>query len=553
MIDHELRQKLMLYISEVWKRRWIAFGVCITLCLAGWGWVISQPDVFSSSGRIYVDTQTVLRPLLSGLAVESDVGAELRAMQETLLSRPNLERVARVTDLDINAQSSDEMEELLSGLKKRIAVNRSAAEIYTLTVSDVQPLRAKDTVQALMDIFVENNIGRHRQDMESAQKFLNEQLNYYETQLEDAEQRLAKFKQENMAFLPGSDDYYERLSTAQSDLSGSEARLRESIRERDVLRQELQALPPMVATTATLGPPSDAGLELIQVQAELRNLQEELGKMLLSYTDRHPDVLALKRRIADLRREQKDLQAQNAAYEAGQAPPGSGGPLQGAQVPNPAYTGIQIRLIEKETEIAGLEQVVERLQQKVATLQGSAMAVPEVEAQLKKLDRDYGIIKAKYDALLQRRESANLAEKRSETGDAVQFRVVEAPQVPTTPTSPNRPLLLTAVAILGLGGGIGVALFLTLMNDTFVDARGLKDHFDLPVFGAVTLVEGMGSRAQRVVGMSIFMIACAMFASTYSGLMVVENEIGLREAVQILTESGSATAAIDAVSQAFIR
>ncbi|MDV7390147.1 hypothetical protein RZS08_02285, partial [Arthrospira platensis SPKY1] len=118
-------------------------------------------------------------------------------------------------------------------------IGRSRADIYTLEVSDTQPERARDTVQALMDIFVETNLGRSRQDLDSAQAFLNEQLAYYETQLTAAEQRLAQFKQRNMAFL-GRGGYYERLSEAKQDAGTAEARFQDALRERSLLQEQLE-------------------------------------------------------------------------------------------------------------------------------------------------------------------------------------------------------------------------------------------------------------------------------------------------------------------------
>ena len=71
------------------------------LCPIGWLGVTTLPDQYESSARVYVDTQSLLRPLMKGLMVETDPNTQIRLMIKTLLSRPNLERITRMTDLDL--------------------------------------------------------------------------------------------------------------------------------------------------------------------------------------------------------------------------------------------------------------------------------------------------------------------------------------------------------------------------------------------------------------------------------------------------------------------
>ncbi|TVR98647.1 MAG: hypothetical protein EA406_06185 [Rhodospirillales bacterium] len=548
----ELRQQALLYLNETWKRRWIALALAAVMALAGWAYVISLPDVYSSSGRIYVDTRTVLRPLLSGIAVESDVGRELHTMQETLLRRENLERLARVTDRDLTVTSSEELDMVLDQLRRSIRIGRSQADIYTLEVSDTEPVRARDTVQALMDIFVETSLGRSRQDMDAAQAFINEQLATYEVQLTAAEQRLAQFKQQNMAYM-GRGGFYERLGEAKQELAAAEARFQDALRERTLLQEQLELVPEMIGTSAGLGPPTDASLSLLQVEGDIRTLRSEREQVLLRYTEQHPDVLALDRRIAALEQRRVRLQADGASLMSDIGPaPGTAAGNGGARVPNPTYTGLQMRLFDKEAEISRLEQDLKRRQERVMQLEQSAMTVPEVEAEMARLNRDYGVIKAKHDQLLARRETASLTERRSIRGD-VQYRVIDAPQVPAHPSWPNRTMFVSAVLVVSLGAGAGGAMLLALLNGSFVDIRSLKNHFDLPVLGSISRVQTPLERRRQAAGLCGFALCVGVFFSAYGSLLVVEQEVGLKEASRLLTEAPTPTAAISAMSQAFVR
>ena len=171
---------------------------------------------------MYVDTDTVLKPLLSGLAVDSNVQNRVGMMSRVLLSRPNMERVARETDLYLRTRSAQAFTALVESLPARITLEGNSREnVYTLRYSDAEPAMAQRVVQTLLDTFVEDTLGVKRADTDSAQSFLQEQIREYETRLRDAEDRLARFKKDNVGLMPGeTGDYYTRLQTGLTRLRG---------------------------------------------------------------------------------------------------------------------------------------------------------------------------------------------------------------------------------------------------------------------------------------------------------------------------------------------
>lgn len=101
----DLYQQILFYGGALWRRRWLIFSISTMVAALGWMGVASLPNQYRSSARIYVDTGTVLRPLLAGVAVEDDVNRQVEIMRRTLLSRPNMEQLARMTDMDIEADT----------------------------------------------------------------------------------------------------------------------------------------------------------------------------------------------------------------------------------------------------------------------------------------------------------------------------------------------------------------------------------------------------------------------------------------------------------------
>ena len=169
----EIFEQVLDYLKGIWiKRRYIMIATWI-ICPIGYYAVAQLDDVYESEARVYVDTQSLLRPLLRGLTVESNPEMQIRLMVQTLLSRPNLERISRMTDLDVQAKTSEEYENIINRLKNEIKISRVSVRenIFTLSIQDKNPEMAKNIVQSALTVFIENTLGETRSESDSAQKF----------------------------------------------------------------------------------------------------------------------------------------------------------------------------------------------------------------------------------------------------------------------------------------------------------------------------------------------------------------------------------------------
>lgn len=339
---YDLYLTALYYIGAVWNRRWLACLVATVVAIGGWTTVILIPDGYQSSAKIYVDTTNVLQPLLRGITVQSNLPAQVLLMSQTLLTRPNLEEVARTTDYDLNATSPDKLNRLINGIRDRTVIQASRQNIFTIEYADSQALRAHDVVVALLEIFVENNIGESRKELDIATDFIADQIESYETQLREAENELAAFKQKNMDLLTGEGGYLGRATTMQQQLKMIELELNQAIAERNVLLRELVAIPETLPASSveTGGPPSDSTYRLLEVEAQLRSL-------LSRYTENHPDVIATQRQVDELLIKVEAEAAALAEYAVEE---------EGGEVgfPNPLYTELKLRLIDHESRIGSL-------------------------------------------------------------------------------------------------------------------------------------------------------------------------------------------------------
>jgi polysaccharide chain length determinant protein (PEP-CTERM system associated) len=512
---YDLYLTALFYAGAIWKRRWPACLVAAVVSVIGWAGVILIPDSYQSSARIYVDTNNVLQPLMRGITVQNNMVAQVRLMQQILLTRPNLEEVARATDYDLTVSSPGAMDLLLEELRNRMSVLATRENLFSIGYTDSEAQRAHDVVQALLAIFVESNIGESRKDLDAAQDFIEDQIEDYERKLREAENELAVFQRKNMELLTGEGGYLGRATATQERLKLIELELQQAIAEHNVLRRELASVPETVppGSSETGGPPSDTNFRLLEAEARLRSL-------LSRFTENHPDVIATQREVDELLAKAEAEAAALAEYALPEEE-AVGGP------PNPLYNELKMRLIEQKSRIGSRQQKASAVRKEAEALSRLADDVPLVEAQLKQLNRDYDVIKRKHTELLTRRESARLSREREKRGNEVSYRLVEPPTVPIYPSGPNRPLLLSGV--LGLGGvaGIAFALALVLLDSSFWSGKDLRQRIGLPVYGTVSEATGFAKAASSTAGVLTLCLFVTSLLVVFFILMALERQVGL--------------------------
>jgi polysaccharide chain length determinant protein (PEP-CTERM system associated) len=321
---------------------------------------------------------------------------------------------------------------------------------------------AQKVVQALLDSLVEKTMGSSREDTLYAQKFLVKQISDYEERLTKAEQRLAEFKKQNVGLMPSQGGgYYQRLQTSLDELEDSNSALTIAQNRRSELQKQLKGERDVIGNT--------------ELDNRINEKLEELNELLLRYTDRHPDVLALRQTIAQLKRQKKADSIDRRSLSGEEAEL------------NPVYQSIKIAMSEVDVEIATLQTRVEGQKREIEELRKLVDTMPEVEANLARLNRDYDVTKAQYEALLERLESARLSEGAELSKDEIKFRVIEPPILPVWPSEPNRFILLSMVLLAGLGAGLGFAYLLNEIKPVFCTAEELNQTTGLPVLGVVSI------------------------------------------------------------------
>jgi polysaccharide chain length determinant protein (PEP-CTERM system associated) len=512
------------HARSLWRRRWHAAGVAWVFCLVGWAYVLILPNSYEATARIYVDTESMLRPLMQGIAVNSNILTQVDLIQRTLLSRPNLQRVSHMADLDLGAQTPAEVEDVINDLRRRTVVTGEGRNLFTIGYTGPSRDVAQRVVQSLLTVFVESNLGNSRQDIDSAKSFIDEQLRQYTQLLDEADKKVADFKAKNLGYLPGENNYGNKLQQAKDDVSKLQAELDDDRNQREVLAGQLKSVPQMVESINAGpdlggGPPLGGGIAAgggPDPTAHVAELEQKLRTLLENDTEQHPDVIRTRRLLEQAKRDA-------AAAQAGNTPAPMAPTSVRTMAPNPVYDQLQIQLVTLDTTIASVQSKLKRALTEVDHWQGLAKEVPEVAAQLQKLTRDYDVTKKAYDELLNRRESAKIGSDLQTQTQTVQFRVVDPPSAPLKPVAPKRPLLLAVVLIGGIIAGGAFAFLLTQIDDSILSVRQLKELVTLPVLGGISQVVTEGEKRQRFIGALGFVAASLGLVVICVGIIAIQG------------------------------
>ncbi len=497
---HQFQLLLRRQLTAAWRYRWPAILLFWLVCAAGWIGVMRIPNSYEADGRLYIDADAILTPLLRGISMDSSLQAQVDLLSRTLMSRPNLEKIISKTDLDLQVSTPGERQALVARLGNDIKLVPQTKNLFVTSYRSESPKLAYDVVQAMLNAFIEGKTGTNRSDLENANKFVEGQLAFYERQLRDAERRRAEFRARYVDLLPG-DGGTSRLEAALEAARSLNGQIADSQARRTSLAKELASTPPLLVTETDTGGGGGGGSSRIEVE------EQKLRELRLRLTEAHPDIVAQRQLIASLR-----------AGGGGAASPARTGPSSRA-VPNPVYEQLKVRLVDTDGTISSLQRQLVDAGKERDRLDAISKSAPGLQAEALNLDRDYSVLQTNYSALLSRRESMRISAAAESSADQVKIQIIEPPVVPTTPVSPQRVKLISGVLVAGIGAGLGLALFLVQLDQSFHTADDLR-NLGLPVVGGVSLLGARVSIMRRMVSVGSFVVAVVLPCIFYGGLIV---------------------------------
>lgn len=501
----ETLEKILFYARSIWRYRWYAMVAAWLIILLGWVVISKKTITYTASAKVFVDTSTILKPMLQGFAINQDKSVIVGLMARQLISRTNLEQVAHIVGLNHQAKTPQEFDTFLTRLGEDIRVEGSQTSaperqvnFYGISYSNKDPKFAKQVVEALITTFVEKTVGESLRDSEAARQFLDQQLKEYRETLMAAEARVREFQREHSDELPEQSNYVQRLQAAQAALNDVDLQ----IAEAEIQRNELQRQLAQTAITSDSASTADP---------RLLELQRRLDELLLKYTENHPLVIATRQAIAEFEKQQEAMPKEK----------------RNLIIPNSAHEQLKVRLSEAETALVVLRVKKDEYLRRLKKLQQTKEKLTKIEIELQRLNQDYEAAKRNYEALLGRRDSATITGNIEQSGESVRFKVIDPPRILDTWSIKARDQLVLTSAVLaaGLAGGVGVAFLLTQLWPVIYGRRILQEVTEYPVLGVISQTMTRSLRRRGRFDLAAFILSGVMLLGAHgvAVFMILSN------------------------------
>jgi polysaccharide chain length determinant protein (PEP-CTERM system associated) len=515
----DLVNQIAAALRGMWKFRWpgliAAWIVAVLAVVVVW----RIPDQYEATARIYVDTDSILKPLMSGLAVQANVEQQISMLSRTLISRPNLEKLIRMADLDLKNQSKADQEALVERLQKDIKLQAAGGlNLYSMSYRDTEPEKAKRVMQSLVSIFVESGLGASRKDTDSAKTFLAEQIKQFEAKLEESEARMKEFRLRNIE-ASGADgrDAATRVAELTQQFQQAQLLLREAENARDAAKKQIEdeKVNGNIAASAALMQDPGVTVATPDLDARIEALKRNLDLLLQRFTEQHPDVVTTRRLVKDLedqrRREVAELQ------RAANARPAQTG---GNQTASLALQELNRILATSEIQVAALRARVNEYGGRLAMARSSLKTAPQLEAEAAQLNRDYEVTKKNYQDLVARRQAAVMSGELDVASGVADFRLIDPPRVSPKAVAPNRLVLFPLAFLVALCAGAAFAFAASQLRPTFGHPDDMRAGTGLPLLGVVSAVVSDVERRRERASMFRFVAAFGSLVGLFAAGMI---------------------------------
>ena len=344
-------------------------------------------------------------------------------------------------------------ERIVDAALDRLTVRRAELTyIINVSFTSEDPAKASQIANAFADKYLTEQLEAKFQATQRANDWLNQRLSELRGQVESADAAVQQYKASHGLVSAGASSlteqeissYNQQVAQARAEQSADDAVLASA-------QKQLAA----GSNGEDLGAALDSPV-VQQLRAQRAQISQKLAELQTKYGPRHPEMLKAQRELADV-----DTQIH----------------------------------AEVQRIISNLQAKAEASRRRTASMEGSLSGAKGTLAannaatvELNELQRNSEALSSLYDSFLNRFKQTS-TEPGMDQSDA---RVVSWAKIPTRQSSPNVSLNLALGLLLGLGGGVAMALLAELLDTGLTTAEDIERRLDLPHLGSLPLLSSLG-------------------------------------------------------------
>jgi polysaccharide chain length determinant protein (PEP-CTERM system associated) len=463
--------------STILKRRWWIIAIpAIIFPIVGYGITFFVQPEYLSQTLVLVEQQKVPESYVKAVVTE-DLSGRLASMKEQILSRSRLQPI--IERFNLFANSGLSMDDRIDRTRKNIGIAPIQSEIartnglpgFFISFKASDPRTAQLVCGEIQSLFVSENLSDRAASAAGTTDFLKGQLAEAKAKLDEQDEKLRKFQQTYVGKLPGAESSnINMLTTLNTQLDAATQAIARLEQNKSYV-ESMAALQQNQASQV-----GEHGTTPQGRQGELQQLQAQEADLTSRYTDDYPDVVSVRRKIRELRE-----QIANA--------PAPAAPTPAASTPKPAdsIAALQLRtqLRSMDQEIAMKKRDQASIQSQLHLYQERVASSPEVEEEYKSITRDNQTAQTFYDELLNKIQTATMAANLEKRQQGEQFRVMDEPNLPESPSSPKRPVFIMGGLAAGLFLGLFIVGTLEYLDTAVRSERDIWAFTKLPTLGVI--------------------------------------------------------------------
>jgi polysaccharide chain length determinant protein (PEP-CTERM system associated) len=404
---HEARRYQLVLVS-------IFAAIAVIALLAG---LFLLPRKYVSSTSVLAQESDILQPLLENRAVSTQAIDRAGLARQVVFSPKVMAQLLAIGGWMDDKPSAVVQDRLIEQLRDRTQIKSARQNLVQITYSDNQPERAYKVANAMANLLIEESLASKERESREAYEFINKQVTDYHAKLTEAEGNLQAYRSANADAQPGSaTDVNTRIGALRTQVEQTRMSLMELRSREQALASQLsgESAVTAVQTRETL------------YRAQLLELQNQLDSLLLSYTDKHPDVVRVRHQMADIQTSMRQEEQRRNQPRSGDEPPD-------ARV-NPLYQELRSRLAETRHEIAAIQSRMGSSEGLLGEELGRSRRIASSESTLAELTRDYEVNREIYQDMLRRRENARVSMEMDRERRGLTMRIQDPAQMPVRPT-----------------------------------------------------------------------------------------------------------------------
>jgi polysaccharide chain length determinant protein (PEP-CTERM system associated) len=501
-MDEKQRQLVNKYLDLFFRRKIFIITILLLSLPIGLGIYLRSPKIYQSSSLLSYQQQKINPNVMS-----PDIQANLRDIVNTLsqivISRSNLEKLIKELNLYPEQRKVLPIEDVIGIFRSKIEIEPSTrGNIFSIVYSGSQPEQVVRVTNALSAKFIEENLKYRHERATDTSVYTNQELQMAKKVMDAKENAMRDYKLQNYNEMPENRDAnMSQLASLQMQYQSRQQSIQDLERTLVLIQDQLNNRRMLVQSSS--GVVSD---ELSNSQ-RLANLRTSLDSLLLKYTEKHPEIIRVRKLIKKMEE------------EVASGGPASNGVSRAGNQSDNVLMQLEVQQKGIRLNIANLENEKEYLKKRIEQYEEWVKAAPQREAEWSSLTREYGQLKKHYDYLVSQNLQAESMVNLEERQKGSQFKIEDPARYPGKPIKPNFLIVMGMSIMVGLGFGVGGALALDTFDSSLRDPETLEPLLGIPLLITIPFIETKAEQKKRrwqsVFKLSWFLVGCVLIITLF--------------------------------------